>query len=88
MATEKTFTIVGYSCLNGVFKVRYANSVDRTKVLAKNGHTDIWLIQLDSEGRKEDCVSALLTAIETEGCPEAAKLAIHEEARKLGFQVE
>ena len=46
MATDKTFSVVGVSTLNGETKVRFANDVLRIKVLAKNGHTNINLIEL------------------------------------------
>ena len=88
MATEKEFTVVGVSELNGVFKVRYANSVARGKVLAKNGHTNIFLIELDNAGRKEDCVDALLDVLDSENdlC-EAARECIIAEAKEFGFVV-
>jgi hypothetical protein len=43
---EKTFTVAGVSNLNGVYKLRVANSTGRGKVLQANGHTDIRLIEL------------------------------------------
>jgi hypothetical protein len=50
MATAKTFSVAGVSTLNGVTKVRFANDyVGRFKILAKNGHQDINLIELGSE---------------------------------------
>lgn len=45
---EKTFTVAGVSNLNGVYKLRVANSTGRVKVLHANGHTDIRLIELPS----------------------------------------
>jgi hypothetical protein len=45
---EKTFTVAGVSNLNGVYKLRVANSTGRGKVLQANGHTDIRLIELPS----------------------------------------
>ena len=52
MATDKLFTVVGVSTLNGETKVRFANDIMRVKVLAKHGHTDIRLIELESEMTK------------------------------------
>ena len=46
MATDKLFTVAGTSKLDGEVKVRFANDVMRIKVLAKNGHEDITLIEL------------------------------------------
>lgn len=45
--TEATYTVVGTSNLNGQVKVRFANDIGRVKVLTKNGHTDVVLIQVD-----------------------------------------
>lgn len=87
MATDKTFSVVGVSNLNGKFKVRYANSLSRRKVLADNGHTDIWLTQLEAPGRKEDCVDALLNYINEPSFSEQARNAVLEEAREFGFIV-
>ena len=86
MATEKTFTVVGVSKLDGVFKVRYANSVKRAAVLAKNGHSDIVLIELDDEVQKVDAVDMLLTALEDGlAMSDEAKAAVFEEAKEFGF---
>ena len=56
---EKTFTFVGVSDLNGLYKARFANSADRVKVLVKNGHTDIRLFALDGPMTKYDAVMAI-----------------------------
>ena len=43
---EKTFTVIGTSVLNGVLKVRFANDLNtRVKVLKRNGHTAISLME-------------------------------------------
>jgi len=52
MATNKTFCVAGVSTLNGKTKLRFANDVMRIKILAKNGHTDINLVNLPSEMTK------------------------------------
>ena len=46
MTTEKMFTVCGTSKHNDETKVRFANDAMRVKVLAKNGHTEINLIEL------------------------------------------
>ena len=57
MATTKTFNVCGVSTFNDGTKVRFANDVMRVKVLAKNGHSDITLIELPSEMLKLDAVN-------------------------------
>lgn len=54
-----TFTHAGTSRLNGTVKVRFANDAFRAKVLEKNGHTEVDLIELPSEMTKEDAVAYL-----------------------------
>lgn len=66
MATDKLFTVVGVSTHEGETKVRFANDVMRVKVLAKNGHTDIMLIELD------EAMSKLDGALLIKGLPEFA----------------
>lgn len=58
---EKTFTVAGVSRLNGEMKFRVANDMTRVKVLAKNGHTDIDLIELKEPMTKADAVAFLLS---------------------------
>lgn len=61
MATEKTFSVAGVSTLNGVTKVRFANDfVNRFKILAKNDHQDIELIELGSEMTKAEICAVLM----------------------------
>jgi hypothetical protein len=55
------FSHAGVSRLNGEFKVRFANDSLRVKVLAKNGHKDIDIIELKSPMSKEDAVAFLLS---------------------------
>lgn len=52
MATDKRYTVVGISTLNGDTKIRFANDVMRIKVLQKNGHTDIRLVELPEDMSK------------------------------------
>jgi len=62
MATDKLFTVVGTSKLDGETKVRFANDTLRTKVLQKHGHTDIVLVELDTAMTKLEAVKAKATA--------------------------
>jgi hypothetical protein len=57
---DKLFTVAGTSRLNGVVKFRFANDLKgRIKVLAKNGHTDIRLIELPEAMTKEGAIAFL-----------------------------
>lgn len=56
-----TYAIAGVSRLNGEMKVRFANDMTRVKVLAKNGHTDVDLIELKEPMTKEAAVAFLLS---------------------------
>ena len=58
---SKSFTHAGVSKLDGEFKVRFANDAMRTKVLIKNGHTDIDIVELKHPMTKEDAVAYLLS---------------------------
>jgi len=61
MATAKTFSVAGTSTQNGVTKVRFANDyVGRFKVLIKNGHDDINLIELGGEFTKAEICKILM----------------------------
>lgn len=64
MATDKTFNVAGISSLNGEYKVRFANDIMRIKVLAKSGHEDIRLMELDRAMSKLEAAEALRTADE------------------------
>ena len=59
MATNKKFSVVGVSTLNGKTKIRFANDSMRVKILAKNGHTEIDLINLPREMFKWEIASHL-----------------------------
>ncbi len=59
MATDKKFSVAGVSTLEGKTKLRFANDVMRIKILAKNGHTDVELIELPSEMTKAEIVQHL-----------------------------
>jgi hypothetical protein len=59
MATTKKFSVAGVSTLNGKTKIRWANDVMRIKILAKNGHTDVELVELPHEMTKSEIVEHL-----------------------------
>ena len=54
MSTEKKFAVAGVSTLDGKTKVRFANDTMRIKILAKNGHTDVNLVDLPREMTKAE----------------------------------
>jgi hypothetical protein len=58
---SKTFTHAGVSKLDGQFKVRFCNDAFRQKVLIKNGHTDIDILELKNPMSKEDAIAYLLS---------------------------
>ena len=60
MATTKKFAVAGVSTLNGKTKIRFANDVMRIKILAKNGHTDIELVELPNEMAKAEIAEHLV----------------------------
>lgn len=61
MATQKTYSVAGVSTQNGVTKVRFANDlVNRIKILTKNQHTDIELIEMGAEMTKEEICKVLM----------------------------
>lgn len=56
------FKVTGISTLNGQTKVRFANDlVSRVKILVKDGHTDINLVELKEPLSKLDCIKHLKT---------------------------
>jgi hypothetical protein len=57
MATNKTYTVAGVSTLSGKTKIRFANDTMRIKILAKNGHTDVELIELPHAMSKTEIVT-------------------------------
>jgi len=61
MATSKTYSVVGTSTFKGETKVRFANDfVTRFKVLIKNGHDNIELLELDGEFTKAECLKIIM----------------------------
>lgn len=75
MATDKIYTVVGTSTLNGETKIRFANDTMRIKVLAKNGHTDINLVELPEAMLKTDAAKFLATLDEFQGAAEQEAIA-------------
>jgi hypothetical protein len=59
MATDQLFKVVGISKRLGDYKVRFANDIMRIKVLAKGGHEDIRLFELDEPMTKMEAVVAM-----------------------------
>jgi hypothetical protein len=55
------FKVAGVSTLKGEVKVRFANDMTRVKVLTKNGHSDIELIELPQAMDKPAVVAHLKT---------------------------
>ena len=56
------FKVTGISTLNGQTKVRFANDlVSRVKILNKDGHKDINLVELPNALSKADAVKHLKT---------------------------
>ena len=61
MATDKLFTVAGVSSFEDETKVRFANDLMRTKVLTKNGHTNIILVSLPEPMSKVDAAKFIQT---------------------------
>ena len=81
MATDKLFTVAGTSKLDGEVKVRFANDVMRIKVLAKNGHEDITLVELPEAMTKTDAVKFIKDLEEFQGVAEQAAIADYLDAK-------
>lgn len=60
MATNKRFAVAGVSTLGNKTKIRFANDVMRIKILAKNGHTGVELVELPQEMTKAEAVQHLI----------------------------
>ncbi len=58
---DKMFAVAGISTLEGDTKVRFAKDLARVKVLEKNGHKDIKLVDLPKQMSKADAVAYLRT---------------------------
>lgn len=80
------YTHAGVSKQNGEFKVRFANDALRVKVLAKNGHKDIDIVELKTAMSKEDAVAYLLS-IDFANGNSAVQAALEAAADKRGVTV-
>ena len=67
--TDKTFTRAGRSTNKGKTQLRFTNDVNRERVLAKNGHTDIEFFELSSAMTKAEATEFLTTQGITEDKP-------------------
>jgi hypothetical protein len=81
MATDKTFAVTGVSTDKGDTKIRFANDMLRTKILTKNGHTNIDLIDLPREMTKAEIAQYLFETDYARGRPEVIE-AIQDLAKK------
>lgn len=75
MATDKLFSIVGTSRHNGEVKVRFANDIMRVKVLAKHGHEDVTLVELDEPMDKMAAAAFIQSLPEFQGPDEQFAIA-------------
>ena len=72
---DKMFTVAGTSKLNGETKVRFANDlVTRIKVLGRNEHTEINLVELPQAMTKTDAVRFLSASDKFTGIDEQAAI--------------
>lgn len=81
MATSKTFSVAGVSTHKDGTKIRFANDSARVKILIKNGHTGIDLIDLPSEMTKAEIAQHLFETDFAKGRP-AVLEAIQDLAKK------
>ena len=64
---SNTFTVVGTSVLNGAVKIRFANGLSkRIRVLARNGHSNIALVECDAMFKLDAAKYALTQEVFTE----------------------
>ena len=82
----KTFSHAGVSKLNGEFKVRFCNDITRIKVLAKNDHKDIDIVELRHPMTKPDAVKFLLDIDFANGFYEVQN-ALEDAAEKYGVEL-
>ena len=61
MSTDKKFAVAGVSTHEGKTKVRFANDTMRVKILAKNGHQDVQLVDLPHEMTKAEIGAHMVT---------------------------
>jgi hypothetical protein len=80
------YSHAGVSRKNGVMKVRFANDAFRIKVLAKNGHKDIDLVELKTPMTKAAIVEFLLKSNWANGNADV-QTALEEAADKRGVTI-
>lgn len=85
MATEKKFAVAGVSTLAGKTKIRFANDAARIKILIKNGHSDVELIDLPREMTKAEIAQHMISTGFGKGSA-ARQAAIADLARKNRVQ--
>ena len=75
--TNKTYSVAGTSTNNGITKIRFANDfVNRLKILYKNGHENVELIELGGEFTKAQVCQILMAHDKFQG--EDQQSAIYE----------
>ena len=75
--SQKTFNVAGTSTLNGITKIRFANDfVSRLKILYKNGHDNVELMELGRELTKAQICQVLMSHPKFQS--EAQQSAIYE----------
>ena len=66
--TNKTYSIAGTSTLNGITKIRFANDfVGRLKILFKNEHENVELLELGGEFTKAQVCQILMSHPKMQG---------------------
>jgi hypothetical protein len=80
------FSHAGVSKYKGEFKMRWCNDALRVKVLAKNGHKDIDIVQLREPMTKADAVAYLLSINFDNGNKEV-RAALEAAADKRGVTI-
>jgi hypothetical protein len=81
MATDKKFAVAGVSTLEGKTKIRFANDTMRIKILSKNGHKDVELIELPNEMTKAEIAQHMIAVGFGKGNP-AVEAAVAYVAKK------
>lgn len=80
------FSHAGVSKYKGEFKVRWCNDALRVKVLAKNGHKDIDIVELREPMTKDEAVKYLLS-IDFDNGNKAVRAALEAAADKRGVTI-
>lgn len=80
------YSHAGVSKQKGEFKVRYANDQMRVKILAKNGHSDIDIVELPEPMTKAEIVAYLLK-IDFDNGNKEVRAALEAAADKRGVTV-